>query len=336
MDPGYVLAIVLAFAFAMTNGLHDASNAIATLVATRAARPAQAIALATVFNMLGPLLVGAAVADTIGGIVTVSPDQAAAVIGSGLAAAVGWNVFTWYLGLPSSSGHALIGGLAGSALAEGGFGAVNWGGMDGIHPVGFVGAIVALAVTPPLALVGGALAIRAIRRAGRRATRRWGRPVIGSEWVMSAALAFSHGANDAQKTVGVIAALLLADGRIDSLSAPTWVIVLSALALTAGTTFGGWRIIRTVGRRIYRIDRNEALASQSASSAIIFGASLVGGPTATTQVVASSIVGIGAGRRRLHHVRWQLVREIGAAWLITIPAAAVLAAVTFEIWQGIA
>ena len=156
MDPGYVLAIILAFAFAMTNGLHDASNAIATLVATRAARPAQAIALATVFNMLGPLLVGAAVADTIGGIVTVSPDQAAAVIGSGLAAAVGWNVFTWYLGLPSSSGHALIGGLAGSALAEGGFGAVNWGGMDGIHPVGFVGAIVALAITPPLALVGGA------------------------------------------------------------------------------------------------------------------------------------------------------------------------------------
>ncbi len=336
MDPGYVLAIVFAFAFAMTNGLHDASNAIATLVATRAARPAQAIALATVFNLLGPLLVGSAVADTIGGIVTVSPAEAAAVIGSGLAAAVGWNLFTWYLGLPSSSGHALIGGLVGAALAEGGFDAVRWGGMDGIHPVGVIGAVVALAVTPPLALAAGAGVIAAIRRIGRRATRRWNGPVLGSEWVMSAALAFSHGANDAQKTVGVIAALLLADGRIDSLSAPTWVVVVSALALTAGTTFGGWRIIRTVGRRIYRIGKTEGLASQSASSAVIFGASLVGGPTATTQVVASSIVGVGAGRRRLHHVRWQVVREIGAAWLITIPAAALLAAAVYAVWGAIA
>ena len=336
MEFGFVLAILLALAFAVTNGLHDASNAIATLVATRAARPLQAIVLAGVFNLLGPLFVGAAVADTIGGIVTVGPAQAAAVIGSGLAAAVAWNLFTWRLGIPSSSGHALVGGLVGAALVAGGVGAIDWGGMDGIHPVGVFGTLIALAVSPLLGAVGGLIAIRAIRRVFFRATRRWHGPVAGGEWVMSAALAFSHGANDAQKSVGIVAALLLADGRISSLAAPTWAVVACSLALTFGTTLGGWRIMRTIGRRIYRIAPVEGLASQSASSAVIFGASIVGGPTTTTQVVASSIVGIGAGRRRIHHVRWMIVRQMGLAWLITIPASAVLAMVAYAIWTAVA
>lgn len=336
MEFGFVLAIVLALAFAVTNGIHDASNAIATLVATRAARPLQAIVLAGVFNLLGPLFVGAAVADTIGGIVTVDPAEAAAVIGSGLAAAVAWNLATWRLGIPSSSGHALIGGLVGAALVAGGLGAVDWGGLDGIHPVGVFGALIALAVSPLLGALGGLIVIRAIRRLLRRATRRWHGPVAGGEWVMSAALAFSHGANDAQKSVGIVAALLLADGRIDSLAAPAWATVACALALTAGTTLGGWRIIRTVGRRIYRIQPVEGLASQTASSAVILGASIVGGPVATSQVVASSIVGIGAGRRRIHHVRWMIVRQMGIAWLITIPASAVLAMAAFGIWETVA
>ncbi|MCB0876014.1 MAG: inorganic phosphate transporter [Solirubrobacterales bacterium] len=335
MEFGFVLAILLALGFAVTNGLHDASNAIATLVATRAARPLQAIVLAGVFNLLGPLFVGAAVADTIGGIVTVGPAEAAAVIGSGLAAAVAWNLITWRLGIPSSSGHALVGGLVGSALVAGGAGAIDWGGMDGIHPVGVIGTLIALAISPLLGAVGGLIAIRAIRRGFRRATRRWRGPVIGGEWVMSAALAFSHGANDAQKSVGIVAALLLADGRISSQAAPTWAVIACSLALTLGTTLGGWRIIRTVGRRIYRIAPVEGLASQTASSVVIFGASLVGGPTTTTQVVASSIVGIGAGRRRLHHVRWMIVRQMGLAWLITIPASAVLAMAAYAIWTAI-
>jgi len=336
MEAGFVIAIALALAFAVTNGLHDASNAIATLVATRAASPLQAVVLAAFFNLLGPLLVGAAVADTIGGIVTVDPAVAAAVIGSGLAAAVTWNLITWRLGLPSSSGHALVGGLVGAALAEGGTGAVLWGGLDGIHPVGVFGTLIALAVSPPLGALGGLVVIRAIRRGWRRATRHWDRPVVGGEWLMSAALAFSHGSNDAQKSVGVVAALLLADGRIEDLAAPEWATVACAVALTVGTTFGGWRIIRTVGRRIYRIQPVEGLASQSASSAIILGASILGGPVATTQVVASSIVGIGAGRRRLHHVRWLVVRQMALAWLVTIPAAGILAVATFALWQAIA
>lgn len=336
MEPGLAFAVLLALVFAATNGLHDASNAIATLVATRAARPAQAIVLAAIFNLLGPLLVGAAVAETIGSIVTVVPSAAVEVIGAGLAAAVTWNLITWRFGLPSSSGHALVGGLVGAALVEGGLDAVQWGGLEGWRPVGVFGTLIALAVSPPLGALGALVVIRALRRLARRATRRWNGPIGGGEWVMSAALAFSHGANDAQKSVGVVAALLLADGKIDSLAAPTWATVACAAALTVGTALGGWRIIRTVGRRIYRIQPVEGLASQTASAAVILGASLVGGPTSTTQVVASSIVGIGAGRRRLHHVNWLIVRQMGLAWLVTIPATAALAVGIFELWRGLA
>jgi len=333
MDVGLVVAVILALAFAVTNGLHDAANAIAALVATRAARPKQAIALATFFNLLGPLLVGAAVADTIGGIVTVSPAEATAVIGSGLAAAVAWNLITWRFGLPSSSGHALVGGLVGAALAEGGGGAVLWGGFDGLHPVGVAGTLVALAISPVLGGVVAVLAIRGLRRLARRATRRIGTPVNAAQWATSAALAFSHGANDAQKAVGVVAALLLAAGDIDSLDAPLWATVACSLALTLGTALGGWRIIHTVGRRIYRIKAMDGLATESSSAAVIFGASLLGAPTSTSQVVASAVVGVGGGRRRWHHVHWAIVRQIGAAWLITMPISAILAAATYGLVQ---
>ena len=335
MDAGLAIAIALAIAFAITNGLHDAANAIATLVATRAATPLQAIVLASVFNLLGPLLVGAAVADTIAGIVTVAPSAATEVIGSGLAAAVAWNLLTWRLGLPSSSGHALVGGLVGAALAEGGISAVQWGGLDGWHPVGVFGTLIALAASPLLGALGALLVIRALRRAARRATRRWSTPVNAGQWGMSAALAFSHGANDAQKSVGVIAALLLANGEIDTLAAPEWTALACAVALTAGTALGGWRIIRTVGRRIYRIQPAEGLSSQTSSAGVIFGASLIGAPTSTTQVVASSVVGIGIGRRRLRHVHWAVVRQMGLAWLVTMPATAALATALFGLVRWI-
>jgi len=332
MDAGLVGAIVLAVAFVVTNGFHDAANSIAALVATRAATPLQALMLASVFNLLGPLLLGAAVANTIGGIVTVPSSAANQVIGSGLAAAVTWNVATWRRGLPSSSAQALVGGLVGAALADGGSHAVNWGGLEGGHPVGVVGTLISLAISPPLGALAALLVIRALRRLGRRATRRWHAPTRVGEWVAAAALAFSHGANDAQKAVGVIAALLLASGRIGTLSAPTWVTVVCALALTAGTALGGWRIIRTVGRGIYRFQLIEGLASTGASAAIIFGASLVGAPTSTSQVVASSVVGVGGGRRRWRHVHWEVVRQMGVAWLITLPSTALLAALVFVLW----
>jgi PiT family inorganic phosphate transporter len=156
--------------------------------------------------------------------------------------------------------------------------------------------------------------------------------VRGGQWATAAALAFSHGANDAQKAVGVVAALLLANGRIDTLAAPTWVKLLCAIALTAGTALGGWRIIRTVGRRIYRIQPIDGLSSTAASAAVIFGASVIGAPTSTSQVVASSVVGVGGGRSRWHHVHWNVVRRMALAWLVTLPVTCLLAAFAFEFW----
>ncbi|MGN6167950.1 MAG: inorganic phosphate transporter [Solirubrobacteraceae bacterium] len=336
MDAGLVVAIVLAVAFAVTNGLHDAANSIAALVATRAATPIQAIALATVFNLLGPLLLGAAVANTIGGIVTVAPASANKVIGAGLAAAVAWNLATWSRGLPSSSAQALVGGLVGAALAEGGVNAVNWGGVRGGHPLGVFGTLISLAIAPPLGALFAIFVIRAMRRLARRATRRWSAPVRGGQWATAAALAFGHGANDAQKSIGVIAALLLASGRIGSLAAPTWVVVMCSAALTAGTALGGWPIIRTVGRRIYHIRSIEGLASTAASAVVIFGGSVVGAPLSTSQVVASSVVGVGVGRSRWHHVHWRVVRRIGAAWLITLPISGIAGAGVYELWAWLA
>jgi PiT family inorganic phosphate transporter len=336
MDVGLAIALFAAFAFAFTNGFHDASNAIATLVATRGARPGQAVVLAAVFNMLGPLLIGTAVADTVGGIVTVGSESAIQVIGAGLLAAVVWNLITWWRGLPSSSGHALVGGLVGAGLVVGGLDAINWGGLDGIRPVGVFGTLIALAISPILGAAAGWLFIRGLRRGTTRATQQRWRPLTrAGQWSMSAALAFSHGANDAQKSVGMVAALLVAGGQLAHFAPPTWAEFACAVALTVGTALGGWRIMKTVGRGIYRISPLEGLSSQSASTAVVFGASLIGGPVSTTHVVASSVVGIGAGRRRWQHIHWAVVRAIGIAWLTTIPATAAIAAVTVLAWRGL-
>ncbi|HEY6888070.1 MAG TPA: inorganic phosphate transporter [Solirubrobacter sp.] len=333
MDAGFALAIALALAFAVTNGLHDASNAIAALVATRAARPLQAALLAAFFNLLGPLLLGAAVADTIGGIVTAEGTTAIAVISAGLAAAVGWNVFTWAHGLPASSGHALVGGLVGAGVAAGGTGAIHWGGFDGWRPVGVVGTLVALAISPVLGAVAGWMAIRGLRRAGRRGTRRWRGPVRAASWATSASLAFAHGSNDAQKSVGVIAALLVADGRASALESPTWAALACAIALTAGTALGGWRIVKTIGRRIVRLHPLDGVAGQGSSSLVILAASVIGAPVSTTQVVASSVVGVGGGRARWRHVHWSVVRSIAAGWVVTLPITAALGAATVAVWS---
>lgn len=329
------LAIAFSIAFALTNGFHDAANAIATLVATRGARPGQAIVLSATFNMLGALLVGTAVADTIAGIVQVPAAQAIEVIGSGVLAATLWNLLTWWRGLPSSSAHALVGGLVGAAIVEAGSGAVQWGGLDGIKPVGVFGVLIALAVSPLLGLGFGLLLARLDRRALRRATKRVKGPIRGAEWAMSAALSFGHGANDGQKAMGVIAALLLASGHIDTLTVPLWVKFACGGALTLGTAMGGWRIIRTIGRRIFRLAPLDGFASQSASTAVILPATYLGAPVSTTQVVASSVVGVGGGRSRWRHVRWAVVRSIALAWVLTLPAAGAIGAIMLLIWRSI-
>lgn len=330
---GLVVAIGMAFAFAFTNGIHDAANAIATLVATRAASPGSAVLLAAVGNVLGPLLLGKAVANTIAGIVTVPTSDVIPVLGAALTGAVVWNVITWSRGLPSSSGHALLGGLVGAALATGGADAVNWGGFDGLRPEGVIGVAVVLTLAPMAGFFAGLLVDRVARRGAAHATRRMRGPVRAGQWVMSEGLALTHGANDAQKAVGVVALLLVAGGQLSHLESPTWVELACSVALTAGTALGGWPIVRTLGRRITLIRPIDALASQAGSTAVLLGASVIGAPVSTTQIVASSVVGVGGGRRRWRHVRWRVVRNMLLAWLVTVPATAAFAVIALAPWR---
>ena len=334
MEWAVTLLVVLAVAFDVSNGFHDSSNVTAALVGTGAASPAAAVTLSAVFNLLGPVLAGTAVADTVGGIVVVEPSGTLGVLVAAVAAALTWNLLTWWRGLPSSSSHALVGGLVGAGVVEGGLQAVNWGGLEGVHPVGVLGVLAALAISPLVGAVAGWVAELAGRRALRRANRRVERPIRRAEWPMAAALAFAHGANDAQKTMGVITLALLVSGGVSTFAVPLWVKVVCAAALTFGSALGGWRIARTVGRGIYRIRPMDGLASQGSSAFVIGTAAAVGAPVSTTHVVASSVVGVGTARR-WRHVRWPVVREILLAWVVTLPASAVLGALGGLVVKGV-
>ena len=335
VDVGLTVAVASAFAFAFTNGFHDSSNSIATLVATRAARPGPALALAVVFVFAGPFVLGSAVAVTVAGIVDVAPDRMSAVVIAAFGAALLWNLVTWYLGLPSSSSHALVGGLIGAAFAEAGLDAVNWGGFDGWRPSGVAAVLVGLALSPVVGAAGAFVVLRLLQRGLRRATRRFEAPVGAAQWATSALLALSRGANDAQKAIGLVAAVLLANGSTSSLAAPRWATLGVAASIAGGTTLGGWRIVRTIGRRIFDVRPLDGLASSTASAAVILGASVVGAPISGTHVVASSVVGTGGARRRWGRIRWAVVREIGIAWMTTIPATALLAAVAIVVWRWV-
>ena len=318
-----VVVVVLAVAFDVTNGFHDSSNSIAAPVATRAMRPGTAVALAAVFTILGPILAGTAVADTVGGLISVGTANTLGILFASLLAALMWNLATWWWGLPSSSSHALVGGLVGAGVAAGGLGAVHWGGLDGWRPVGVAGVLAALAISPVVGGVAGWMGAFAATRLLRRARRGVARPILRGEWVTSSALAFAHGTNDAQKTMGLITLALVATGSIPSFLVPLWVKLVCAIALTLGTALGGWRIVRTLGRGIYRIRPLDGLMSQTSSTLVIGSAAVLGAPVSTTHVVASSVVGVGA-ERRWRHVRWPVVREIGLAWVVTLPACAVM------------
>jgi PiT family inorganic phosphate transporter len=320
MDAGLVVAVVLALAFAFTNGVQDAANSIATLIATRAGRPGPALVMATLAIFAGPFLLGSAVASTVAGMVDVGPTETIGVVVAALVAALAWNAAAWYKGIPSSSSHALVGGLVGAALATSGSDGVNWGGLDGLRPVGVLGVLVVL---------------RLFRRGLRRGTRRFSRPVREAQWVTSTLLSVGQGANDSQKAVGLVAAVLLAHGTTSSLEAPRWVILACSLAMAAGTLAGGWRIVRTIGRRIYDLRPLDALAGQTGSAAAILGASIVGAPISSTHVVSSSVVGAGLGRRRYGRIRWSVVRQMGIAWVTTMPVTALIAAVVLSTWRWV-
>jgi inorganic phosphate transporter, PiT family len=327
-----VVVVALAAAFAVVNGIHDAGNAIAAPIVTRAIRPGPAVVLAAVFHVVGALVVGTAVAATVAGIVLVPAGQMLEVLAAAVLGALVWNLVTLWWGLPCSSGHCLVGALAGAAVAEGGLSAVRWGGLNGLRPEGVFGSLLWLffssAVALPLAVVG----IRLARRSLRRARRGVERPVRGGELAASAGLAFAHGSNDAQKAMGLMTAALVANGNLSHFAVPFWVALASALLLTFGTLLGGWRVVRTLGRRIYHLRSLDGLVSQGSSASIVLVASLAGAPISTSDVVAPSVVGVGTGER-WRHVRWAVVGEIGLAWLVTLPVSAALGALFLVIWR---
>ncbi len=326
------VVLVLAAAFGIVNGIHDAGNAVAAPVVTGALRPGPAVVLAAVFHVVGALVLGTAVAATIAGIIRVPEDQMLEVLGAAVLGALVWNLVTLWWGLPCSSGHCLVGALAGAAFARGGVDAVHWGGLDGLRPEGVFGSLLWLLFSSALAVPVAMMGIRAARRTLRRASRAMEGPVRNGEVVTSAGLAFAHGSNDAQKTMGLITAALVAGGRLSHFDVPFWVALVSALLLTFGTLLGGWRVVRTLGRRIYRLRALDGLVSQGASGVIVFAASVAGAPVSTTDVVAPAVVGVGSGER-WRHVRWSVVGEIGLAWLVTLPVSAILGALFLVLWR---
>lgn len=331
------LAIVIVLVFDYTNGFHDASNIIASIIAARAMTPGQAVLVVAGFEFLGPLLGGTAVANTVGSLLdlsTIPKADALLIVVSGLFAAVFWNVFTWWQGLPSSSSHALMGGLIGATLIGIGSEPIDWGVTDlcqgRIH--GFSKVLLALFISPILGFLLGFALQRTTMFLLRAARPSVNRRLRQGQWLTAAALAFSHGANDAQKSMGVLTLILLLSGQIDSFRVPGWVMLFCACAMTAGVLTGGWRIVRTLGFAIYKIRPIHALNSQLSACGIIFGCSLLGAPVSTTHVVASSIMGIGASDRP-KRVRWGMARNILMTWLITIPCSAIIACASFLIFD---
>src|SRR5262245_33083887 len=313
-----VVAVALFFDF--TNGFHDTANSIATSVSTRALSPRLAVASAAVLNFLGAF-VSIAVAATIAkGIV--DPDAITLeVVMAGLVGAITWNLITWFVGLPSSSSHALIGGMIGSAWAAGGAGVVQWGGIkDKVLIPSLLAPFLGIGLAFVLIL---AITWLVARRPPSKVNRRFRH----AQLVSGGFVAFTHGTNDAQKTMGVIALALVATGHLDAdfTRPPTWVIASAALAMAAGTYVGGWRIIATLGQRIAKIDPPQGFAAQTACASILWATAHFGYPVSTTHVISGSVLGAGA-TRGLHAVRWGVAGNILLAWVFTIPMAGLVGA----------
>jgi PiT family inorganic phosphate transporter len=326
MDNDLILWIVVgtALAFDFTNGFHDTANAVATSISTRAMSPRVAVAVSAVLNFVGAF-VSIQVAATIAKGIVDAQFVTLPIVFAGLVGAIAWNLLTWFFGLPSSSSHALIGGMVGATFAAAGSKAVLGAGL--IDKV-----IVPALVAPILAFVVAGLGIVvAYRIVGRQRPGIVSRGFRLGQIVSGSMFSLSHGTNDAQKTMGVIALALVAAGKLEpSADPPTWVIVSAATAIALGTYVGGWRIIRTMGSRIIKMDPAQGFAAQSAGAAVILAASHVGFPLSTTHVASGGIMGAGAAKR-VSAVRWGVAGNIVVAWVLTLPAAAVVGAVVYGI-----
>ncbi len=328
MHSNLVLVIVVgtALAFDFTNGFHDTANAVATSISTRAMPPRIAVTIAAVLNFVGAFLSLAVAATIAKGIVSASlitPE----IVFAGLIGAIFWNLLTWYFGLPSSSSHALIGGVVGSTLA-----AV---GTKGVLGAGLIEKVIVPAlVAPVLAFAVAGLAILVCyRMVGQRAPGSVNRGFRAGQIVTGSLFSLSHGTNDAQKTMGIIFLALVANGNLAPTDdIPTWVVLSAASAIALGTYVGGWRIIRTMGTRIIKMDPAQGFASQASGAAVILSASHVGFPLSTTHVISGAIMGAGAAKR-VSAVRWGVAGNIVVAWVLTLPAAAAVGALTFGVTQ---
>jgi PiT family inorganic phosphate transporter len=325
-----VAVLVLAVVFDYINGFHDTANAIATSVATRALRPAHAIIMASAFNFIGAFA-GTAVAKTIGAGLVDEATTTQAVVIAALLGAITWNLITWRLGIPSSSSHALIGGLLGATVIAAGWGALN---LQGI----FSKVLVPLVTSPLIGFLGALLLIVALFWTFRRSQRRpLARRFRRLQVVSAGFMAFAHGSNDAQKTMGIITLALVSAGLIPggpNVVIPPWVIVVSATAISLGTAAGGWRIMRTMGHRVVELEPITGFAAETTAASVIYTAAHFGMPVSTTHVISSAIMGVGTSKGT-RGVRWGVARSILIAWVVTLPAAAAVGALAWLILNAL-
>jgi len=323
LTPLLLVVLGLAVLFDYINGFHDTANAIATSVSTRALRPEHAILMSATANFVGALT-GTAVAKTIASGLATTPDGAAGqtIVAAALIGATAWNLLTWRLGIPSSSSHALIGGLLGAVVVSVGAEAIK---LDGVRDK----VLIPLVLSPVLGITIGFFFMVVLLNVFQHANPRRLNERFRRLQVLSAAyMAFSHGSNDAQKTMGIMTLALLAAGVIPNADIPLWVILLAATAISLGTAAGGWRIIRTMGQKVVKLDPVHGFAAETTAATIIFTASHFGMPVSTTHVISTAIMGVGASDR-LSAVRWGVAGNIIIAWILTIPASGLAAALAF-------
>jgi len=318
-----ILLVGFALIFDYINGFHDAANSIATVVATRVLTPGQAVVWAATFNFLAAFTFGTAVASTIGkGMIDISVVSHSVIFG-GLAGAIIWDLITWYVGLPTSSSHALVGGYAGAAIAKAGFGALIVSGWT--RTLIFI--VLAPLIGFLLALLLSVITLWIFRGFSPHRVDTWFRRL---QLFSAAAYSLGHGSNDAQKTMGIIAGVLFTAGYLPAFSIPLWVILAAHSAIALGTLTGGWRIVHTMGSKITRLQPFGGFAAETAGAITLFMASSLGIPVSTTHTITGAIVGVGA-IKRLSAVRWGVARRIVWAWVATIPAAALLSAVIYKL-----
>jgi PiT family inorganic phosphate transporter len=322
--PLIIALVVMALAFDFLNGLHDAANSIATVVSTRLLSPGQAVLFAAVFNFAAYFLFGLKVAETVGkGIIDKDVVTPQVVFGA-LVGAMAWNVFTWWRGIPSSSSHALIGGLVGAGAMHAGPHAIVWSGVSKTSSAIVLSPVIGLAISM-LLMLGTSWALR--RTSAGAADRLFKRLHL----VSAAAYSLGHGANDAQKTMGIIAVLLYSQGLLTGgFHVPGWVVIGCYTAMGLGTLSGGWKIIETMGSRITHLSHHQGFCASAGGSIMLFAASAFGIPVSTTHTIAGCVVGVGAARRA-SAVRWSVAQRVVVAWLITIPASAAVGALFYEI-----